>query len=93
MGQPQTKYTGPSQIEVVKEIAPFIIAYVDWYTENGYFLPDEYAKDPAAWAQILRDIQAAMNIIMDGSPELNASALLYDGMEKYYKYSRYLFQP
>ncbi len=89
MGKPQTSYTGPSPVEVIREIAPFIVAYVDWYAENGYFLPEEYAKDPAAWAQILRDIQAAMRLIIDGEE----GELLYDGLEKYYKYSRYLFQP
>lgn len=92
MGQPQSSYTGPTQFEVLAEIAPFIVVYVDWYTENGYFLPEEYAKDPAAWAQILRDIQAAMRIIINKQTE-EGGELLYDGLEKYYKYSRYLFQP
>lgn len=97
MGRPQSSYTGPTQIDVIREIAPFIFAYVDWYAENGYFLPEEYAKDPAGWAQVLRDIQAAMDLIIGGCDENIAEGptreLLYDGMEKYYKYSRYLFQP
>ncbi len=97
MGKPQSSYTGPTSIEVIAEIAPFIIVYVDWYVENGYFLPEEYASDPGAWAQILRDIQAAMQLILNGADEnmLEGASreLLYDGLEKYYKYSRYLFQP
>lgn len=97
MGGPQLSYTGPTQFEVIREIAPFIIVYVDWYSENGYFLPEEYAKDPAGWSQILRDIQAAMNLLVDGADENMLEGpsreLLYDGIEKYYKYSRYLFLP
>lgn len=92
MGQPQSSYNGPTPIEVLAEIAPFIVVYVDWYAENGYFLPEEYAKDPAGWAQILRDIQAAMRIIINEQTE-EGGELLYDGLEKYYTYSRYLFQP
>ena len=89
MGKPQSSYTGPTGIEVTREIAPFIIAYVDWYAENGFFLPEEYAKDPGAWVQILRDIQATMRHILNREDD----ELVYNGMEKYYKYSRYLFQP
>lgn len=95
MGKPHLPYTGPHSHEVLSHIAQDIIDYVDWYCENGYFLPDEYAKDPAAWAQILRDIQAAMRLLrVKPNPDsLEEEELLYDGVEKYYKYSRYLFKP
>ena len=95
MGKPQSRYTGPTHHEVICEIAPLIITYVDWYAENGYFLPDEFANNPSEWAQILRDIEAAMKLLLvNPTPkDEEDKALLYNGIEKYYTYSRYLFLP
>jgi hypothetical protein len=95
MGQPHKPYEGPQPHEVLSKIAEDIIQYVDWYCEHGLYLPPEYAKDPGAWAQLLRDIQASMKLLrVNPSPKNEPDKeLLYDGIEKYYQYSRHLFRP
>lgn len=90
MGQPYQKYQGPDAHGVIIKIAPDIIAYVDWYAEHGIYLPTEFARDPAAWTQILRDIQAGVRELLkdEGVDE----KLLYDGIAKYYQYIEHLFK-
>lgn len=95
MGGPQIAYNGPTELDVLKLVAQQIIDYVNWYAENGYFLPPGFERDPAGWTQILRDIEAAMKVILvlpETMPD-DEYKLLYDRLEKYYTYSRYLFKP
>lgn len=91
MGQPYRPWKGPSTTDVLYNISDDIIEYVDWYCEHGLYLPQEFAKDPAAWTQILRDIQAGMYELQKSDEDVNEK-LLYDGCTKYYKYAEHLFK-
>lgn len=47
----------------VSPLAPRIDEYVDWYAENGLYLPKEYAQRPSDWTEVLRKIQRAFNLM------------------------------
>ncbi len=96
MARETIPYSGPNERQVLAKIAYDVIMYVDWYAEDGLYLPEEFAKDPATWTQILRDIQAGFRqlVRVDSKPPTpDEEALLYDGIDKYYTYSRHLFKP
>jgi len=95
MARETIPYSGPDELEVLAKIANDVIDYVDWYCEDGLYLPTEYSKDPAGWSQILRDIQAAFALLISvGSAGYTEAerTLLYTGIEKYYTNSRHLFK-
>lgn len=91
MGKPYQAYSGPEAHDVLYKIADDVIDYVDWYCEHGLYLPNEFAKDPAAWAQILRDIQAGMRQLQLPGNQADQE-LLYNGVAKYYQYAEHLFK-
>lgn len=96
MARETIPYQGITEDEFLFRIANDVIAYCEWYAEDGMYLPPEFSKDPAAWTQILRDIQAAMELIVQGADknmlEGHNAELLYNGIEKFYQYIKYLWK-
>lgn len=45
----------------VEKLQPAIKTYVTYEAEHGHSLPQEFATDPAAWLNILRDIEYAFD--------------------------------
>ncbi len=88
MGRDQIEYTGIDEMGFLYSIADDVIFYTNWYAENGISLPLEYQKDPAAWTQKLRDVQAAFEIVkrMVLPEELTPEdkKLFEDGIECFY---------
>ena len=91
MGKEQTTWTGLNNdlfldlaIDSVQED---IIEYVDWYSENGLFLPDEFSTDPGAWTQILRDIQQDLIHLRNGDNDK-----ITDGIDKCKRHLLHLFK-
>lgn len=93
MARETRPYEGITQSEFLCKIAPDIIQYVNWYAEDGMFLPQEYSADPAGWTEVLREIEAAFKNLLDGVDTKEEIKLMYNGFEKYYTYSKYLFKP
>ena len=46
---------------IIEKLQPVIKAYVTYEAEKGHSLPTEFASDPAAWLNILRDIEYAFD--------------------------------
>lgn len=94
MGKEQLPYRGISEQDFLRGIAVDVINYINWYAEHGIFLPEEYAADPGAYTQILRNIQAGFEVIL-GDPDTedaHAQELLHNGKEQFYQYAKYLWK-
>mgnify|MGYP001579313080 FL=1 len=44
-------------VYIVKNLYPAVKAYVECETEHGILLPQDFKRDPAAWLNVLRDIE------------------------------------
>ena len=91
MGKHQTPWTGLTTAGFLLRIAPDVIDYVEWYAQNGFYLPKEFNNDPSSWTQILRDIQIAFELLGKKKTAKEVE-LMHNGLGKYYKYSRYLWR-
>lgn len=47
---------------IIDRLTNDIDDYVEWYSEQGVYLPDEFAQDPSAWTEVLRKIQRAFRL-------------------------------
>lgn len=98
MARETIPYTGISETGFLMMVAPDVIKYCDWYAEDGLFLPPEFANDPAAWTQILRDIQAGFEAYVNENTDNGVfstpedEVLMYNGIEKFYQYIKYLWK-
>lgn len=95
MGKKQTGWSGPDSTTVLSKIAPEVCDYIDWYCENGLYLPPDYAKSPSEWNLVLRTIQKSFEAIVDDvfPPFQDVSIEEYNrGIELFYKHFKDLFK-
>ncbi len=89
-------WTGKKQIDFLLFIADDVIEYCDWYADNGIYLPGQYISDPGQWTQILRNIQAAFELLKVSQTlqqtDPSSIDLLGRGLEQYYLYSEHLWR-
>jgi hypothetical protein len=64
----------------VSSLAPLVDEYADWNAEQGLYLPPGFEKDPTGWAQALREMQYALNVLRD---ECNEEGDLYDAKKRW----------
>lgn len=64
----------------IKTLCKRINRYVDWSCEHGLYLPPGFESDPTGWANTLRDIQRAFNLLND---ELNEEGELWELKNKW----------
>ena len=48
-------------VYIVKKLHPAIKAHVKYETEHGILLPQDFKRDPAAWLNVLRNIEYAFD--------------------------------
>lgn len=78
--------------DVLVEISPIVIDFVDRYAEEGLYLPPSHATDPAAWTNILRDIQKAFRLL-ELDPECHDEIMVEDidkGLRLFVKHIQHL---
>ncbi len=88
MGAPQTSWRGPTPEDILKRIAIPVLKYTEWYCENGFHLPLEFEKDPSVWTEILRSIERAFKMVVEGRMPTNEKedAIRAQGLNYFYKY-------
>jgi len=94
MGQPQKPWDGKRERQILWDLSDDVIEYVDWYCENGVHLPEDFARDPSGWSQVLRYIQSVFIFIQDESFTLNKEEdeAYQKGLEYFYKYFKELWK-
>lgn len=65
--------------KAVRFLAKAVDDYADWACESGLYLPPDYATDPAGWAECLRSMQRAFNLMRD---EENGEGELWEARMK-----------
>lgn len=86
-------WKGKTHEEILQHMAPSVIAYANWYCENGLYLPEQYEDDPATWTQVLRYIQATFEIILDGYPiKAEEHAMYQKGLDLFYAHFKDLWR-
>ena len=88
------EWDGVTEEIVLQKLAPDIIEYIEWYCENGLYLPDEFKRDPSTYTQILRYIQAVFIEIDEERILKNADevAVHQKGLAYFYKYFHYFWR-
>jgi hypothetical protein len=81
MGKQKVLWEGVNQRQVILALSEDIVEYVDWYSENGMYLPEEYSKDPAEWTYVLQGIKESVLSLKDN--ELDEKD---PGIKKLYKH-------
>lgn len=76
-------------------IQPRLKCYVTWQTEHGSATPDEFAKDPAAWLEVLRKMERAFDLLVDSRSSLTdtpeAQQEIEEGLALFGRYYRGLW--
>ena len=67
----------------VRALTDAINEYADWSCEQGLYLPPDFATDPTGWAETLRSIQRAFNLLSD---ELDQTGALWEAKNKWQHY-------
>lgn len=93
MGGEPRPWKGPFPEDVLKKLAPTVIKYSEWYSENGTHLPDDFASDPGAWTFMLQDMAAAFRMIKEDKLPANDEelGLKMRGVQYFYRYMQELF--
>lgn len=88
-------WNGEEDVRAAAEaIYPRLNTYIDWYCEQGMYLPPEFYNDPATWTDILREIQEAFRLLHTREYLTNADLgkRVDRGLEFFGKYFRHLWR-
>ena len=70
-------------VYIVKNLYPAVKAYVEYETEHGILLPQDFKRDPAAWLNVLRDIEYSFyETLQEYSGERISCLMNTEDMEK-----------
>lgn len=81
----------------VRSVHDAIDEYADWACEQGLYLPPGYEKDPSGWAEVLRKMQKAFQLLSEhASGDLDDAKIeelkdqIQEGLELFGKHLFYL---